>query len=250
VTGTVTLPKAGEYRQDVVVCDDLKWVIGRGTNDGLAVNHEMEPSGASIHDFICGMFGPGLTFLDIGAHVGHYALRAAKAGSTVYAVEANPEAAAQLRLNAHINQLTIDVWAVAAWDKPELIEFSRADVAYQIRNGSASLLSSKRNPVPMRLTVSGVPLDTLLDPLDQLDLVKMDVEGADIHVLDGMMASLARLRPLLVFESHHFYGTYTPEEMAAREAELTRRAGYTWADASEWGVRSAEKFRIGSPGTG
>lgn len=250
MTGTVTLPKAGEYRQDVVVHDGLKWVIGRGTNDGLAVNHEMEPPGASIHDFICGLFGPGLTFLDIGAHVGHYSLRAAKAGAKVYAVEANPEAAAQLRLNAYINGLVLEVWSLAAWHKPELIEFSRADVSYQIRNGSASLLSSNRNPVPMGLTVSGVPLDQLLDQLDQLDLVKMDVEGSDVHVIDGMMDSLVRLRPLLVFESHHFYETYTPEAMAAREAELTRRAGYTWNDASDWGVKSAEKFRIGSPGTG
>jgi FkbM family methyltransferase len=246
----VVLPKAGEYRQDVILCDGLKWVIGRGTNDGLAVNHEMQPVGESIHDFICGLFGPGLTFLDIGAHVGHYSLRAVKAGAKVYAVEANPEAAAQLRLNAHINNLDLTVWALAAWNKPELIEFSRASVAYELRNGSLSLLSSNRNPYPVGVTVAGVPLDQLLDSLEQLDVVKMDVEGADIHVIDGMMASLVRLKPLLVFEDHSFYGTYTPEAMALREAELTARAGYTWCDASDWGVKSAERFRIGSPGTG
>ena len=244
----ITVPKLGEYRQDIVESGGLKWVIGRGTHDSLTVNHEMEPAGHSIHDYICAQFTRGKVFLDIGAHTGHYTVRAAAKGCQVYAVEANPEAAAQLRLNLYLNRLRATVWAVAAWDIVQPLHYMIAPGSYQMRNGSASLASPASNSEDMGIWVMGVPLDEFLDRVDRVDVVKMDVEGADCHVIDGMTASLARLRPLLIFESHWFTGCYTEADMAAREAHLTDTAGYSWCDATSLGVRSAEKFRVGTPG--
>lgn len=248
--GGITVPKLGEYRQDIVASDGLKWVIGRGTHDSLTVNHEMEPAGHSIHDYICSQFTAGRVFLDIGAHVGHYTVRAAARGCQVYAVEANPEAAAQLRLNLYLNNLSrlVTVWAVAAWDVIQPLDYAIAPGSYQLRNGSASLASPESNSEAMGVTVMGTPLDELLDRVDRVDVVKMDVEGADIHVIHGMTASLARLRPLLIFESHWFTGCYTDADMAAAEHQLTQAAGYSWQDATDLGVRSREKFRVGTPG--
>ena len=242
-------PRIGSYRQDIVKSDDgLNWVIGKGTNDGLAVNHEMLPAGASIHEWICAQFGPGLVFLDIGAHVGHYTVRAAAAGCTVYAVEANPESAAQLRLNLHLNKLSdrVTVWAFAAWDKHEMLDYQAAEVAWGLRNGSATLASPAGHH-PIGIRVAAVPLGPLLRDLPDLDLVKMDVEGADLHVLDGMLIQLAALRPLLIFESHTFYNIYTDSDMAEREGELSRLCGYRWCDLTDLGVKSPERFRIGIP---
>lgn len=243
-------PKVGTYRQDIVKSGDgLNWVIGRGSQDGLAVNHEMVPAGNSIHDWICAQFKPGLVFLDIGAHVGHYTVRAAAAGCQVYAVEANPESAAQLRLNLHMNRLQATLWAFAAWDRRELLDYGHtgpAGVTGMVRNGSATLASPAGHQ-PMGIKVAGLPLDVLLGQLGRLDIVKMDVEGADLQVIDGMMASLIDLKPLLIFESHLFYGTYTEDEMNDREHQLTIYGGYEWCDLTDLGVKSPERFRIGRP---
>lgn len=243
-------PRIGQYRQDIIRSDDgLKWVIGKGSQDGLAVNHEMLPAGNSIHDWICAQFRPGLVFLDIGAHVGHYTVRAAAAGCEVYAVEANPESAAQLRLNLHLNNLQATVWAFAAWDRPALLDYEHtgpAGITGMVRNGSATLASPAGHQ-PMGLKVAGVPLGPLIRDLPHgVDIVKMDVEGSDIHALDGMLIILAAVRPLLIFEDHIFYNTYTESDMRARERDLSHLGGYVWHDLTELGVGSKERFRIGS----
>lgn len=244
---TEVIPKVGEYRQDILEQDGLRWLYGKGSGDNLTVNHEMLPRGNSIHDYICAQFAPGVVFLDVGAHVGHYTVRAAAAGCDVHAVEANPECVAQLRLNLHINKLSATIWGFAAWDIVTPLEFFDGPRQPTLRNGSSSLAGPASNPVPKHLAVIGYPLDSILMNFDKLHMVKMDVEGADLHVMDGMIASLEVLRPLLILEDHEFTGCYTREEMAAREDRLASRCGYQWAWATELGVGSAERFRVGWP---
>lgn len=246
----VEVPIVGEYKQDIVrSADGLLWISGHGSQDALALNHEMYPPGHSIHDYICGHFKPGLVFLDIGAHVGHYALRAAKAGCTVYAVEANPDCAAQLRLNMIANQITgITVWAVAAWDRRQLLDFNSGPEDVLMRSGGNSVMPAAARPAMTRtdlgITVAAVPLDDLLVRLNRLDLVKMDVEGADLQVLDGMRASIARLRPKLIIEDHSIYGYFEPKRFDAMQESL---AGYRWTSAEAEGVQVTLNFRIGVP---
>lgn len=246
----VEVPIVGSYNQDVIrTSDGLLWISGRGSQDALAINHEMYPPGKSIHDYICGHFKPGLVFLDIGAHVGHYALRAARAGCAVCAVEANPECSAQLRMNMVINQVTsITVWAVAAWDRHELLQFNAGPEDQLFRSGGNSVMPAGTRPASrtdLGITVAGIPLDDLLASIDRVDLVKMDVEGADLRVLDGMKASLARLRPKLIIEDHSQYDYFTPEEFDAKQAELTELAGYAWTTAAAEGVEGLTNYRIG-----
>lgn len=242
-------PIAGYYTQEILKADDLLWIVGAGSNDALTLLHEMSPPGHSIHDYICKQFKPGKVFLDVGAHAGHYAIRAAAKGCTVYAVEANPETVQQLYLNCYLNKLVgkVQIWGFAAWDTTELLDFSVCHDP-KMRNGSASV-ASPESYEPMGMTVAAAPLDSVLKNLDRLDVVKMDVEGSDLHVIDGMMKSLVRLRPLLLFEDHQFYGTYTYAEMRKREAELTARAGYQWLDEADLGVKmpGQDRYRIGRP---
>jgi FkbM family methyltransferase len=244
-TFTIDVPVVGQYKQDIVQTPDgLRWVHGKGSQDILAIYHEMEPPGHSIHDYICGHFRPGLVFLDIGAHVGHYAIRAAMAGCTVYAVEANPESAAQLRMNMRVNGITnLTLWSIAAWDRHTVISFV-TDPAYpDFRNGGNSLMP-KEGHEKIGITVAGVPLNLLLSELDQLDLIKMDVEGADLRVLKGMRQSLLRLRPKLIIEDHSLYGYFTAAEL---EASRTGLRGYTWEHARDLGIEGLNNYWIGTP---
>jgi hypothetical protein len=46
-----------------------------------------------------------------------------------------------------------------------------------------------------------------------MDLVKLDVEGADLRALVGMRDTLARYRPVLFIEDHSIYGYYSEDEL-------------------------------------
>ena len=245
----MSFPVAGRYTQDIAQsADGLLWIHGRGSQDSLAIYHEMDPPGHSIHDYICGHFRPGLVFVDVGAHVGHYTVRAAKAGCTVYAVEANPESAAQLRLNLMANKLEgVALWSVAAWDTYSVLEFNR-DAAYPaFRDGGSSLMPAPEDAdrAGMGIWVAAVPLDRLMFGLPAVDLVKIDTEGADLRVLRGMVLSVAKFRPKLIIEDHSIYGYYTPERLAAYERNLTESSGYSWRSATDEGVQGLVNYRIG-----
>src|SRR5260370_21224057 len=67
-------------------------------------------------------------------------------------------------------------------------------------------------------------LDDEFPDLGRLDLVKLDVEGADIHAIEGMAGLLERCRPALLIEDHSIYGYYSRADL---EAALDRH-GYTW----------------------
>lgn len=249
----VEVPVVGQYSQDVVRSSDgLLWVSAHGSQDALALNHEMYPPGRSIHDYICGHFGPGVVFLDIGAHVGHYALRAAQAGCVVYAVEANPECAAHLRLNMILNKIdTVTLWVVAAWNQRKFLELNAGPEDVLMRSGGNSVMPPDARPGMERrdlgVTVAAVPLDELLGEVDRLDLVKMDVEGADLQVLEGMLESLARLRPKLIIEDHSLYGYFDPAEFDLMQQRLAAELGYRWTTAEAEGVEVTLNYRIGVP---
>lgn len=234
----------GERKWEIIEADRLQWLVATGTGDDIAVYHEMEPAGRSVHDWICQQFSPGLVFLDVGAHVGHYSLRAAAKGCKVIAVEASPDNAALLQANRDLNDLDFQIWAFAAWDEAAVLEFAE-------RRGGPERAADKslRLPEthdPSGVLVSGVPLDAMQFP-DGVGFVKMDVEGSDVQTLRGMMGTIVRHRPVLLLEDHTFYGTYTGQEMGVLMNQLTAEAGYVWCDLRSLGVQSDFLYIVGTP---
>lgn len=84
-----------------------------------------------------------------------------------------------------------------------------------------------------RLTVQTARLDDVLPPGHRVDLLKIDVEGAELEVLRGAAGTLARCRPLVVLEhglgSADHYGT-GPDEVHALLTEAGLRV-FTLAGA-------------------
>jgi FkbM family methyltransferase len=140
----------------------------------------------------------GDVVFDCGASQGGYALYAAHLvgpSGTVVAVEPQPYAARAIRISAAANgfeQLRVEEAAVADEDGvlPFFIngkEVSGSLVDYGV--------SESRN-VPAR------SLDSLTREygLHRLDMIKLDVEGAEHWALAGARESIARFRPMVVFE--------------------------------------------------
>lgn len=142
---------------------------------------------------------PGDVFLDVGGHVGIHALPMARAvgpAGTVVAVEAAPDSAARLRAHAERNGLdNVVVCEFAVGDEP-----GRLELRQDPRFGTDAAVRSLYGDGEVVAAVDVVPLDRWwqTDGPARLDLVKLDIEGAELRALRGMAGTLRRLRPRLV----------------------------------------------------
>jgi FkbM family methyltransferase len=140
--------------------------------------------------------GKQRTAIDAGAFVGTHSIYFAKfcGCDSVLAFEANAATFALLQRNIAGNKLDSVVRPVHA----ALGERSgHAELIHEVVLGNTG--SSKVQFGVGELPV--VALDELPD-LDQLALIKVDVEGAELDVLRGALSVIARHRPLLCIEVH------------------------------------------------
>ena len=144
---------------------------------------------------------PGDVVVDVGAHVGVHALTAARrlrelGGGRVVAFEPAADSAAALRRGAAANRLEVEVVEAGLGEEAGTIELF-GDPRYGAFDAGVRSQFGEGEPAataPM-LVFDEWAAD---DGLDRLDVVKLDVEGAEILVLRGMRETLRRLRPRLV----------------------------------------------------
>lgn len=141
---------------------------------------------------------PGSVFVDIGANVGwHTALAASIVGDSgsVYAIEPNPD---NVRLIAHTIERNglrqVHLLPLALSDRIGYAEFRSAIGS----NGGFTWADGHTLIDPYVSVVPTVRLDDLDIP--RVDVVKIDVEGAEATVLRGAAATLQRDHPTVVFE--------------------------------------------------
>ena len=173
-------------------------------------------------------------FVDVGAHVGHWSLRLAERACQVVAVEANPATAATLRRHISMNGLTnVTVIELAAWDEQTMLALD--DPSGQVEGGSMRVIPAEKIASPGGLVPAGRLDDQLgLLGLDRIDLVKLDVEGADIHALRGMAGLLERFAPVLFIECHDIYGYYTRAELEQTLTDLGYEFEVAASVLSQW----------------
>jgi FkbM family methyltransferase len=156
--------------------------------------------------------------LDIGAHIGIYALSAAHANphGRVYAFEAMPATCRRLERNIRLNQLSnlqCVEGAVSDFD-------GSADFFYNTGlelNAEASLradctgafarFSSVGEICKTTVRVRTVDSFARENCVSGIDLVKLDVEGAEPQALRGMVDVLRAERPTIVCEVLKGFGT-------------------------------------------
>lgn len=209
----------------IVEAAGFKW-IDEGQGDGLGPAHE----GGEVEDTLMGLLKPGGVFLDVGAHVGHYSLRASRVCQHVIAVEPNPATVRRLCEHRDLNGIfNLSVYELAAWDERTSLYLHQPNG--QTRDGSTRVL-----PDAGAVKVQAAPLDDMLGWLGQLDTVKLDVEGADLHALRGMRGLIAKHKPVLFIEDHAMYGYYDRADLMAllEGFGYTVRPGGTYGGALYW----------------
>jgi FkbM family methyltransferase len=152
---------------------------------------------------------PGQTFVDVGAHWGYFSLIAAEkvgASGRVLSIEADPRLFRTLSRNVRDNALSqVEAVHVAAAAEAGVLRMSgyrEADENW----GVSRLLGSAGNGDDQNVfEVPTASIDSLLDQrgLGKVDILKMDIEGAEALALQGMEAGLRAGRyHLMVIEFH------------------------------------------------
>ncbi|HEX8489998.1 MAG TPA: FkbM family methyltransferase [Chthoniobacterales bacterium] len=151
---------------------------------------------------LCRGLSPGGVIFDVGACEGIYALvsKALVPSSRVIAIEALPQNFHRLRENIELNGYDIEAVEIACSEGDgQGTLFASGEDSFN----EASLIPNRdRDSAAAGLTVRTRSLDSLVEEraLDSVDLVKIDVEGAEPDVLRGMASTLRRFRPTMLVE--------------------------------------------------
>lgn len=147
----------------------------------------------------------GMVVVDVGANLGDFTLVAAKATGPegkVVAIEPDPQNIGWLTKSVERNGFkNVEIRQEALSASEALAPLFLSDVSgWHTLNVGQVPMSAERPPI----TVQTRPLDTLM--LDRLDVVKIDVEGAEYDVLCGAKQHLQRFHPLLFVDLHASMG--------------------------------------------
>lgn len=146
---------------------------------------------------------PGMIFVDAGAHCGQYTLVAARQvgpAGQVHSFEPDPQTFAILQKNIAMNKLgNVHANQIALAGRVATLDFFLGNEHnYGANSLAENVFNSNRT-----IKVSTRPLDDYLRErrIEQVDLLKIDVEGAELAVLQGSRVLLSgRHRPFIIVE--------------------------------------------------
>jgi FkbM family methyltransferase len=192
----------------IVGCRHLNLVFYIDPEDQLIgprfiVDGEYEPGTTA---FVLKQIGPHDTCIDVGANFGYYTCLFAHLAwrGRVLAYEPDPHMFRNLVDNIAINwcegvvepvnsavgaehgQITLHRWINRAGNTGIIAPHDEVAPGFRV--------NSETFDIPM------VPLDSLMDRLERVDLIKIDVEGAESLVARGMAKLVARSRPVVLVE--------------------------------------------------
>lgn len=135
--------------------------------------------------------------IDCGANIGISVLyfKQIIPDAKIIAIEADPDVAEILQKNLEANNCQAEIIQKAAWSSNgELLSFGKA-------GGDSGSIYSVENLTQ----VETVRLKDILDAYDEIELLKIDIEGAEIEVVRDCSHSLSKVNKIFI-EFHSFPG--------------------------------------------
>jgi FkbM family methyltransferase len=144
--------------------------------------------------------GPGMVFVDVGAHIGYFTTLAAclvGRDGAVYSFEPDPECALCLIGNTH-NDPWVIVYDKAVGDRSGEVTLFGSSRPEESGWGTIFATAEARPQVQVPITT----LDEIIcgSAIKRVDFIKLDVEGAECRVLEGGKQTIATYRPLVFAE--------------------------------------------------
>ncbi len=144
--------------------------------------------------------GDDLTFVDVGANTGQHTLFASRFSAEVHAFEPYPPVLARLRAAIEMNELSnVTVHPVGLGAEEATLEFHAPPETNQGTGSFIAGFDTRSEAVDeLRIVVGDEYFGGA--GIGSVDLIKIDVEGYERPVLEGLRATLAEHRPVVVME--------------------------------------------------
>jgi FkbM family methyltransferase len=197
---------------------------------------------------------PGAVVIDVGANIGFYTVRLGRTlerlgGGRVHAFEPIPANAARLAYNVRANGLEaiVSIQECALGSSDGRLAFILEN-EYQSSTGNASMIGASGEAAFSFDTEAAVTtLDGFVERagLTSCEILKIDVEGAELEVLRGATATIERFRPAILAEYNaHWAGRFGWNREAY--ATFARDHGYVtrWLDELYDPVRAAQVTNV------
>lgn len=169
------------------------------------------------------LLAPGNTFVDVGANIGYFTMLAAHlvgpAGHVV-AFEPKPDNCELLRRSLSENGFEqVRLFPVAVAETSRAFTFSSGGADSNARIMRDEEVADQDFALP---TFEAVTLDETLADEERIDLIKMDIEGAEPRAWQGMQKIVKRYQPTLILEfSPAFIRTTSGSDPRSFAAALT-----------------------------
>lgn len=165
-------------------------------NQGTWCDHEIR----AMSDFI----QPGDTVLDVGANIGNHTLAFANLvgpHGKVLSFEAQPLVYQSLISSVSLNSLeNVRCYQVAVGNTMGTLNVPLLDPYHPQQNFGGMSFKTPHLPSLLHEKIPLITLDSL--NLEACHLIKIDVEGMELEVLEGATQTIARCHPVLYLENH------------------------------------------------
>lgn len=185
-------------------------VIAQGVGRGLRFNTGRSNAGyllgtsePYVQRALASVIRPDMTFYDVGSNVGFHAMLAARLvgpSGHVICFEPFPENASQIEYNAGLNGFThVRVRREALGNQDGIGRFLTSEESTWGKLDGAGAEPSRMSG---ELQVTVRKLDSIVAELAPPEVIKIDVEGGEVDVLNGAEQTLRKHRPILLIELH------------------------------------------------
>lgn len=177
---------------------------------GSEIEHYQEPQRLKALEYVTNWSRA----VDLGAHIGIFSRHFAKLFQEVVAFEPTPETRACLEKNVPAN---VRIVPYACGDHEDVIQFRR-----HLKNSGCTELWDGEATEDSRFryySTRMITLDSL--NLDQVGLIKIDIQGAEPMALRGAAETLRRCKPVIIIEEKPVAGTSFEHIEEARDFLLS-----------------------------
>jgi FkbM family methyltransferase len=159
--------------------------------------------------------------LDLGANIGNFSQACVNLGFTVIAVEPHPQALSYLksRMNKEKN---VQILAAGVSDRPgKCTLYTHPDHENDplTTSISASIIGEKFQSVGTSFDITLISFDSLFEQVPFFDLIKIDIEGAEMLLVDSIIKNELGIKRLLL-ETHERFMLETNDAKKYQSAML------------------------------
>lgn len=171
------------------------FAVRAGTDD---LKHILQGQEPSVEAAIRTLLKPGHIFVDAGANIGFYTILSSKLvgdEGQVISFEMIPKTAEILRFHVVKNNCSnVKVIEGALAETPGLKVYASL---FDGRSGQSSIINANRKN---KVEVRTLTLQEQFKDFKKIDLMKLDIEGAELKALEGLSADLRKIEAI-IFEN-------------------------------------------------